>query len=95
MSNHKKQVETYMALQNRLVNLKYNFQLSNLSIMTEKDVAELPSQVLESRVGLLKKALDSYKVDISPEQRKMLEDVDIDSLLHTTDEKKDDKGFSL
>lgn len=95
MADNKKQVDTYMALQKQLVDLGYDFRLSNLRVMTEKEVAESPSQVLEGRIGLLKKALDSYKVDISPEQRKMLDDVDIDSLLHTTDEKKDDKGFSL
>lgn len=86
MADHEQQVDTYMALQNQLVNLGYDFQLFNLSVMARKDVADLPLKMLEAYTSRLRKVIELVEV---------ANEVDLDSLLEVPDEKKDDKGLSL
>lgn len=88
-------IKNYLALQRQVS--ERDLQINGLTTLTEEALERLSVQKLAARIRKLEEVIDSRKsktVTVKPEYKKVLDSLDVDSLLRKY-EKKEDKGKQL
>lgn len=96
MASREDLIKNCMSWQSQLS--ECDLQSRGLTTLTEEALEKLSVQELVLRSRMLKEIMDGKKpsntITVKPEYKKVLDDLDVDSLLHKR-EKEEDKGKQL